>query len=70
MDLVLFFPPPLLTPNSNPLKWWYQDKSCGGFINVYPEKEVENWRCGGISGKKARYHFTAGHAPHLLSQIA
>lgn len=57
------FPPPLLTPNSNPLKWWYQDKSCGGFKNVYPEEGVESWRCKGVYGKKVRYHFTAGKRP-------
>ena len=30
---------------------------------MYPEKEVENWRCNGVYGKKARYHFTAGKRP-------
>ena len=30
---------------------------------MYPEKEVENWRCDDIYGKKARYHFTAGKRP-------
>jgi hypothetical protein len=56
-------PPPLLTPNSNPLKWRYQEKSCREFKNVPPEIKFENWRSGGIYGNKARYHFTAGKRP-------
>ena len=39
---------------------------------MYPEKEVENWRCADIYGKKARYHFTAGKRPEeeLKAQFA
>ena len=39
---------------------------------MYPEKEVENWRCNGVYGKKARYHFTAGKRPEeeLKAQFA
>ena len=42
---------------SNPLKWWYEEKSCCGLNLVYPGLEVDQWRIKGTYNRKSRYYF-------------
>ena len=42
---------------SNPLKWWYEEKSCCGLRLVHPDIGIDKWRLPGTYNRKSRYYF-------------